>query len=128
MFVDIEKTTTDSKGRSKQVPGLRGAMAGRVARVLVDGMTPFALTAVAAAAGVDRGYTTRILDGLADQALIERAPRGQVTDVDWPALVRARAPHLDLLARPAAKGFVSPAGAHRTLEGLADRHRRGYGR
>lgn len=121
LFVQIDKANTNPTKASPRVAGLRGAMSGMVVRVLADARPPYTLTAIARAAGVDRGYASRILDGLVDQALIEREPRGMVTDVDWPALLRARAEHLDLLAAPAAKGCVAPRGARHMLGELADR-------
>ncbi len=120
LFVDIEKATRNPNGNPTPAPGLRGAMGGRVVRVLVEAWPPYALTDIAGKAGVDRGYASRILDALSDQALIEREPRGKVTDADWPALLRARAQHLDLLG-PAAKGFVAPQGVRQALAEFVER-------
>ena len=78
------------------------------------------------AAGVDPGYASRILQSLNEEALIDRAPRGKVTDVDWPGLMRARAQHLDLLGRRAANGFVARQGARQALTSLADDPPEGY--
>lgn len=119
IYIDIEKASRNPNPSSTPAPGLRGATSGRLARVLVDARPPYTLTAVANAAGVDRGYASRILDSLTDEALIDREPRGKVTDADWQALLRARAQHLDLLGPRAAQGFVSPRGAREALAALS---------
>ena len=121
LLIDIERASRNPNPAPTPPPGLRGAAGGRVVRVLVDAAPPYALTDIAKAAGVDRGYGSRILDALSDEALIERAPRGKVTSVDWPALLRARAQHLDLLSPPAAQGFVAPRGGRQMIADLTQR-------
>lgn len=121
LYVQIERTTRNPNSMPTAAPGLRGAMTGRVVRVLIDAYPPYALTEIAAAAGIDRGYTSRILESLSEQALIEREPRGKVTDVEWQALMRARAQYLDLLGRRTTKGYISPRGAQTALDALAQR-------
>ena len=119
LFVDIEKASRNPDPAPTLAPGIRGAMGGRVVRVLVDALPPYTVTDIANKAGADRGYTSRILEALSEEALIEREPRGKVTDADWPALLRARAQYLDLLSPPAARRFVAPQGARRALADLA---------
>jgi hypothetical protein len=121
LFVEVERTGRRPGPRPATTPGLRGARGGRLVRVLVDALPPFSLTDVSQAAHLDRGYASRILDALADQALIEREPRGRVTGVDWAALLRARAEHLTLLAAPGATVLRSPRGVRQVLSTLAER-------
>jgi hypothetical protein len=125
LYIEIERTNRNPNSEPTPAPGLRGAMTGRVVRVLVDAFPPFALTEIASAAGIDRGYTSRILESLNEQALIEREPRGKVTDVDWPALLRARANYLDLLGRRTTTGYIAPTGAQSALDALARRNPEG---
>lgn len=120
LFVHIERTSRNPKPTRTPSPGLSGASGGRVARVLVDALPPYGVTEIAKAAGVDPGYTSRILERLSEEALIDREPRGKVTDVDWPGLLRVRAQHLDLLGSRAAKGFVARLGARQTLTSLGN--------
>jgi hypothetical protein len=121
LFVAVEKVTRNPSPTKAPPPGLRGAMGGRVLRVLVDARPPYALTDIAKAAGVDGGYTSRILDALSDEALIEREPRGKVTKTDWPALLRARAHYVSVLGSRAAQGYVSPRGTRAALNALSER-------
>jgi len=126
LFVHIERAIRNPNTMPTPSPGLSGASGGRVARVLVDALPPYGVTEIANAAGVDPGYASRILQSLNEEALIDRAPRGKVTDVDWPGLMRARAQHLDLLGRRAANGFVARQGARQALTSLADDPPEGY--
>jgi len=126
LFVHIERTSRNPNPTRTRSPGLSGASGGRVARVLVDAFPPYGVTEIAKAAGVDLGYTSRILERLSEEALIDREPRGKVTDVDWPGLLRARAQHLDLLGLRAAKRFVARQGARETLASLAEDPPQGY--
>jgi hypothetical protein len=120
LFVHIERTNRNPSPAPTRTPGLTGASGGRVVRVLIDARPPYGVTDIAIAAGVDTGYASRILDGLNEEALIDRAPRGKVTDADWPALLRTRARHLDLLNRRAANTYVARQGARQALTSLAE--------
>jgi len=75
--------------------------------------------------GISRGYVSRILNRLADEALIERETRGPVEAVDWPALLRERGRAVDLVTANASRTYLSPNGARGAFEaivrsGLAD--------
>jgi hypothetical protein len=102
------------------VPGLRGDKAGRLARVLVDAAPPFAVTELEEATGLSRGYVSRVLDSLADQALIRRGARGVVEHVDWSALLRARAMVYDVLRTNGSRRFIARSGARAYLERLVE--------
>jgi hypothetical protein len=67
---------------------LRGAKAGRLIRALADFRPPVGLRELAKRAGVDPGYTSRVVDVLNRDALVVRTARGPITDIDWPALLR----------------------------------------
>jgi hypothetical protein len=109
-FIEIDRVNRNPNAAPEAPPGLRGATAGRIARVLIDAIPPFGVAEVALAAASDRGYVSRVLDSLAEQALVERERRGKITGVDWPALIRARASSVELLSMRGAQGFISPGG------------------
>jgi hypothetical protein len=97
---------------------LRGALAGRLVRFLADVRPPYRVDDIASATGLSRGYISRLLEFLADEALITRAPRGPVLAIDWPALLRRRAQLVDLLKTNNANSFIAPNGARAALEAL----------
>lgn len=105
--------------RSKRSAGLSGVNAGRVVRFLAEVKPPYGVNDIEGATGISRGYVSRILDRLADEALIERKPRGLVEQVDWPALLRTRGQSVDLFGPNTARTYIAPNGARVAFESLA---------
>lgn len=123
IWVETEGATKAPAGDRREGRGLRGAAVGKIVRALVDVAPPYGVTELSRAARVDAGYTTRVLETLASEALIQRGPRGRVDDVDWPALLRRRAAVVDLLSRSSTKLYVAPSGAAQTLNRLQEPER-----
>jgi hypothetical protein len=67
---------------------LHAAKACRIVRALADGETPCGVRQLAAIAGTDPGYVSRILDLFHREELIEREPRGPVVAVHLARLLR----------------------------------------
>jgi Mn-dependent DtxR family transcriptional regulator len=57
-------------------------------RTMVEVRLPHTAGELANSLGIDKGYVSNVLHALADDRLIERTPRGSVTDVAWEALIR----------------------------------------
>lgn len=105
------------RGR-KRSAGLSGAKAGQVIRFLAEVEPPYGVNDIERATGVSRGYISRVLDRLADEALIERKPRGPVEGVNWPALLRLRGESVDLFAVNVVRTYVSPNGARVAFDSI----------
>jgi hypothetical protein len=88
--------------------------------VLVDVRPPYGVSEIAAAAGLAPGYVSRLLDTLDRAALVERARRGRVEDVDIAGLVRRWAESYDVLKTNEAFLFLAPSGAREALSRLAE--------
>lgn len=99
---------------------LRGPKAGRLVRVLADVRPPYGVREIAAAAQLNPGYVSRLLDTLDREALVERDRRGPVRAVDVSGLLRRWAQSYDVFSSNAAMGFLAPAGTRATLDRLAD--------
>jgi len=106
-----------SKGEERRTAGLKGANAGRIIRFLAEVAPPYRVLDIEAATGVSRGWISRTLDALVDEALIRREPRGPIEQVDWPALLRRRGQSVDLFAN-ATRTYVAPNGAPALLEAV----------
>lgn len=106
-----------SKGDERRTAGLKGANAGRIIRFLAEVAPPYRVLDIEAATGVSRGWISRTLDALVDEALIRREPRGPIEQVDWPALLRRRGQSVDLFAN-ATRTYVAPDGAPALLEAI----------
>src|SRR6185436_16482164 len=67
---------------------LHAPKACRIVRALADGTPPFGVRQLAAAAGTDPGYVSRLLDLFHRDELIEREPRGPILTVHLARLIR----------------------------------------
>ncbi|CAN5207436.1 hypothetical protein BH23ACT9_BH23ACT9_38170 [soil metagenome] len=103
---------------SKRVTGLSGVMVGRVVRFLAEVVPPYGVNDIEEATGVSRGYVSRVLDRLADEALIRRASRGPVEAVEWPAMLRQRGQSVDVFRANTTRTYVAPNGARAVFESL----------
>jgi DNA-binding transcriptional ArsR family regulator len=104
---------------------VRGPKAARLIRALIDVKPPYTVGQLASATNLAPGYVSRLLEALYDEALIERAPRGPVEQVDVPGLIRRWASSYDVLASNDASSFVSRADTDATLDLLARREEAG---
>ena len=104
-------------GISKGQRGLGGAKAGRLVRLLSDVRPPYQATDIARATDLSNPYVSRLLNVLRDQALL--TIRGRIiTDVEWAALLRARADSYALLKRNKATSFVARDSIAQVLQRL----------
>lgn len=98
--------------------GLAGAKVGSVVRFLAEVVPPYGLNDIEEATGISRGYVSRVLSRLADDALIRREARGPVEAVDWPAMLRRRGDSIDLFRANTARSYVSSNGPRSVLDAL----------
>ncbi len=119
IFVEVagadRRPSTTSTRRSA---GLAGAKVGRVVRFLAEVVPPYGVNDIEGATGISRGYVSRVLERLADEALIRREPRGPVEEVDWPAMLRQRGQSVDLFRANTARTYISSNGPRAVLEAL----------
>lgn len=103
---------------------LRGPKAGRLVRLLADVRPPYGVRDIAAAAGLNPGYVSRLLDALDREAAIARDPRGPVRSVDLAALLRHWAQSYDVFKANNTTPFLAPAGTAAVLEQLGETKQR----
>lgn len=117
----VEVTGADrrpSATATQRAAGLAGAKVGTVVRFLAEVVPPYGVNDIEQATGISRGYVSRVLDRLADEAFIRREPRGPVEAVEWQAMLRRRGEVVDLFRANAARTYISTNGARAVLEGL----------
>ena len=98
---------------------LRGPKAGRLVRLLADVRPPYGVRDIAAAASLNPGYVSRLLQALDREALIDRDPRGPVRSVDVAALLRRWAQSYDVFKTNNATAFLAPSGLPASLERIS---------
>lgn len=118
LFVNVDGASRRPAANRQRAAGLAGAKVGTIVRFLVEVVPPYGVNDIESATGISRGYVSRVLDRLADEALIRRGPRGPVQEVDWPAMLRRRGEAVDLFRANTARMFVSPNGPLAVLEAL----------
>lgn len=120
VFIKSDGAERNPSPEPRGPASIRGPRAGRLVRLLADVRPPYAVSDIAAAADLNPGYVSRLLDALDRDALISRGRRGIVEDVDVPALLRAWAADYDVFKRDVAISFIAPAGGPSALTALAD--------
>jgi len=120
LYVRTTGATRNPQPAPRGLARVRGPRAARLIRLLLDVRPPYGVSEIAAATGLAPGYVSRLLDTLDREALIERAHRGRVQDVDIPALLRRWAESYDVLGTNTASMFIAPSGAVEALSRLAD--------
>lgn len=117
----VETTGADrrpSTARNQRTAGLAGAKVGSVVRFLAEVVPPYGVNDIEEGAGISRGYVSRVLNRLSDEALIRREPRGPVDSVDWPAMLRRRGGSVDLFRANTARTYLSSNGGRAVFEAL----------
>lgn len=129
LFIEREGADQNPKAASTSARSLKGEQASRVVRALIDVKEPPGLRALAEIAGVDPGYSSRLLKLLASENLIERganqnghgrarSSEGAIRSVEWPALLRRWATDAPLEARASFQMYLAPRGLMPMLEKL----------
>jgi hypothetical protein len=96
----------------------KGPGAALGVRALVDYRPPYGLRELSEKAGVSLGTLSRVLDFAAGEVLIEREPRGPVTQVDWDQFIRRWAQDYSLLESNRTQLFLEPRGIDALLKKL----------
>ncbi len=118
--VAIERVGADKDPEPAQRPSrsLKGAKAGRLVRALVDFTPPLGTREIAKLAEIDPGYVSRLLVMLERDDLIGREPRGPITRVDWPNLLRAWTRDYSLDSSNLATAYLQPRGLPALVDAL----------
>lgn len=89
---------------------LKGPKAGRILRALCDFLGPIGVRDLAARAGADPGYVSRVLDLLEREDLVKKEARGPVLEVDWRGLIGRWAQDYSLLGSNRTSSYLDPRG------------------
>lgn len=118
LLVQTQGALTNPDRRARSSRSLRGPKAGRIVRILVDSKVPPGVRELAARAGVDAGYASRIVALLDREALVERRGYGRITKVDWAQLLRRWAQEAPLESRGNQITCLEPRGPGALLNRL----------
>lgn len=120
LFVQTTGASADPRPTTASGRSLRGPKAARVVRALCDFRLPLSISDLGTRSNVDVSYASRLVEWLAQEALLERKPRGAVEAVDRPALIRRWAEDYSVLKSNEARGFLDPRGIDNLVRGLVN--------
>jgi len=110
LLIATQGASKDPSPPRRGVRSLKGAKAARLVRVLCDWRPPVGVRGLAARAGTDPGYTSRVVTFLEDEDLVRRNANGQVETVDWQGLLRRWSRDYDVAKTNRAVPFLAPRG------------------
>lgn len=119
VFIQSDGAQRNPNPEPRARASIRGPRAARLIRLLADVRPPYAVGELAAAAELNPGYVSRLLDALDRDALITRGRRGVVEDVDIPAMLLAWAAEYDVFKPDRTTTYVASSGAAAVLTTLA---------
>jgi len=106
------------RGPGRPRGSLKGPPAARVVRALVDFTPPFTVPELVRRSGASTGATYRVVEFLEQETLIERQPRGQITTVDWRALLERWSVDYGFQQSNTVVSCLQPRGLSALAEGL----------
>lgn len=118
LYIRTDGTSRDPTPKRSKGPSLRGPRAWALLRTLVEVRPPYTAGDLAADRALDDGYVSRVLQVLADEQIIERAPRGPVESVEWEPLLRRITASYTLLGANTTTTWIAAAGPGRLLNDL----------
>ena len=118
LYIETTGATVEPNRSLRPARSLRGPKAGRIVRALADRKRPPGVRELAAIAGINAGYVSRVLSFLDSEALIRRTGRGRIETVDWLGLLRRWAREAPLESRGEVRSYLDPRGLKAFLERL----------
>ena len=88
LLIETNGAEIDPSPPDRAIRSLKGAKASRIVRALCDTFPPLGVRELARMVNANPGYTSRVLDFLYTEDLIERGERGEVVETNWQDLIR----------------------------------------
>jgi hypothetical protein len=121
IFIATDGADSDPwRGPDRETRSLRGRPASRVVRALVDFRPPLGIRDLAGRSGASLGSTSRTVDFLDREALVEREGRGTITTVDWPDLLARWSEDYSFQGSNQILPLLEPRGIDRLLDRLRE--------
>lgn len=106
------------RGPGRPRDTLKGAPAARVVRALVDFAPPYSVPELVERAGASTGATYRVVELLEQEDLLQRTPRGPISDVGWRRLVERWSQDYGFQRSDVVQSFLFPRGVEAVPEAL----------
>ena len=124
LTVRTDGANRDPDPKTTSGPTLRGPRAWALMRTMAEVRPPYTAGDLATSLGIDKGYVSKVLQALAADRLIERAPRGPVSDVVWEPLIRRIASSYSMFDSNETSMWVASSGPAQLLDDLTGKNAR----
>jgi hypothetical protein len=118
VFIETTGASSNPEPEDRPLRSLKGPSAGRVVRALCDFRPPYGVRELAARAGASPASVSRVVDLAGREALLERGARGEITNVDWAALIRRWTQDYAFATSNHATTFLEPRGLDELMRKL----------
>jgi hypothetical protein len=118
LFIERAGATSNPWTEVRPLRSLKGGIAGRVVRALCDFRPPYGIRELADRSKTPVASVSRVVSFLDREAILTRGPRGRVTAVDWPAVVRRWTQDYALTSSNRAQTYLASRGLNHLLSTL----------
>lgn len=118
VFLEAHGAAKDPAREPRPLVSLKGPAAARVIRALCDFRPPYGIRDLAERSATAPASASRVAGLLERDAIVARGDAGQVTEVDWPALLRRWTQNYHFASSNATMTFVEPHGLDAFVEKL----------
>ncbi len=118
LFIELSGAADNPWVERRSLRSLKGAGSAAVVRALLDFKPPYKLRDLAEKAGLPLGTTSRVVNLLAEEALLVRSERGSIEAVAVPQATRRWTEDYGMIESNDATFFLEPRGPEVTLSRL----------
>lgn len=124
LFIETSGAEKNPWPDERAIRSLKGRAAGRVVRGLLDFRPPYSLSRLAELSGSTVASAYRVVEFLEKEAVLQREPRGPVTDFDWQRLLRRWVEDYSFTKSNRVEPFLAPRGVPEVVDQLRSRGQR----
>jgi hypothetical protein len=110
LFVQAVGANKNPWPTDSALKSLRGKGAARAVRALVDFRPPYGIRELAERSSASASTLSRVADLLESEGLLERDPRGSITNVDWAGTIRRWTQDYDVQVSNETTAWLAPRG------------------
>ena len=125
LFIRLNGASKDPWPSNEALRSLKGRGTARAVRALLDFTPPYGVRDLASHADVPLASLSRTVDLLDRDGLVDRSPRGPITDSDWRGVIRRWAKDYDIATSNQVSTYLDPRGLS-TFTTKIGKFKRGY--